>query len=106
MKVLAPFHYGLFYHAMIALLGREPDKKYSQGFDGYYTFRYEPRNESERRKFEEHTVTLRQWLSIFELTPLDSRCDFGKLVHPRPEEEGKDYLDIVIAYPVPKREMS
>ena len=100
------FHYGLFYHAMIALLGRVPDKKYCAGFDGYYTIRYEPKDEAEAKKFADDVAILQQWLGLFEITPLSSRCEFGRLVHPQPKEEGKDYLDIVISHAMTKKDNS
>ena len=100
------FHYGLFYHAMIALLGREPDDRHCYGYDGYYAFRYEPGDKAESKKFADDVVTLQQWLGLFDITPLTSRCEFGRLVHPQSEQEGKDYLDIVISHPVAKKENS
>jgi len=45
-----PFHHGLFFHAMISLNGREPDMKHRKGFNGYYMFRYEPRDAEEADK--------------------------------------------------------
>ncbi len=99
-----PFHYGLFYHAMIALLGRDPDSRHCFGFDGIYMFRYEPKNEVEKKKFAEGAATLQEWLGIFELTPLRSRCEYGRLTHPQKGEENRDYLDINIVHPVEKKE--
>ena len=98
-----PFHYGFFWHAMVSLLGREPDHSHRHGWDGIYMFRYEPKDETERRKFSESAATLQKWLSIFELTPLRSRCEYGRLPHPQEGEENKDYLDILIAHPVEEK---
>lgn len=97
-----PFHHSLFWHAMIALLGREPDSSRHLGWDGVYTFRYEPKDAVEKRKFAEVVATLQEWLGMFELTPLRSRCEYGRLPHPQKGEENKDYLDIHIVHPVEK----
>ena len=99
-----PFHYGLFWHAMIALLGRQPDTSYCHGWDGTYLFRYEPKDETEKRKFSEGSATLREWLSMFELTPLSSRCEYGRLLNPQKWEENRDYLEIRLVHPVEKKE--
>jgi len=95
-----PFHYGLFYHAMISLIGREPDSSHRYGMDGTYMFRYEPKDATERKKLMEAASTLQEWLAIFELTPLKSHCEFGRLVRPQEDQVNKDYLDIVIVHPV------
>jgi hypothetical protein len=100
---LAPFHAGLFWHAMVQLLGREPDQKYLRGFDGYYSFLYEPQDKAEEKKFIDSVHTLCEWLKIFELTPLESRCVYGRLPNPQKGQEGKDYLDICIAHPVQRK---
>ncbi len=99
-----PFHYSLFYHAMIALLGRIPDRNHCLGWDGIYMFRYEPRDEAEEKKFAEGAAILQEWLGMFEITPLRSRCEYGRLIHPQKGEENKDYLDINIVHPVEKKE--
>lgn len=104
MRILAPFHYGLFWHAMLSLLGREPDSHHAHGDDGLYMFRYEPKNKAEEKKFAESVGPLQEWLSLFELIPLRSRCEYGRLLHPHKGEENKNYLDIVIAHPVEKEE--
>ena len=98
----ARFDFRLFWHAMISLLGREPDHRRLHGWDGVYTFRYEPRDEGERTRFARDVVVLQEWLGIFDLTAIESHCDYGRLVHPRPDEEGKDYLDIKIVHHVEK----
>lgn len=97
-----PFHFGLFWHAMIALVGREPDDCHRFGWDGFYSFRYEPKDEAEKKKFPKDAITLQEWLGIFELTPLRSRCEYGRLPHPQRGEENKDYLEIYIVHPVEK----
>ena len=97
-----PFHSGLFWHAMVALLGREPDDQLCLGWDGLYTFRYEPKDEAEKKKFTEAVGELQEWLSLFELTPLRSRCEYGRLLRPQNGEENKEYLDIRIVHPVEK----
>ena len=99
----APFHHGLFWHTMLNLLGREPDRVHRQGYDGFYAFRYEPKNSAEEKKFAEAVGTLHDWLGIFNLIPLHSRCEYGRLPHPQKGEENKDYLDIVITVPVQKK---
>ncbi len=99
-----PFHYGFFWHAMIGLLGRQPDTSHRHGWDGLYMFRYKPKDETEKRTFSEGSAKLREWLSMFELTPFSSRCEYGRLLHPEEGEEGKDYLDICIVHPVEKKE--
>ena len=99
-----PFHFGIFWYAMIALLGREPDRSTRLGWDGYYEFRYDPRNVEEEKEFEKEAGTLAEWLNIFEITPIRSRCEYGRLLHPQKDEEGMDYLHIVIAHSVEKKE--
>ncbi len=94
------FNYGLFFNAMVNLIGREPDTSHRYGLDGYYSFRYEARDENEVRQLQEALSVLRDWLSLFELKPFHSRCEYGRLPHPNPGEEQKDYLDIVISHPV------
>ena len=101
-----PFHYGLFWHAMIALIGREPDVAYQAGSDGIYSFIYKPQDEGEKRKFAKDAVTLREWLELFELTPLASYCTYGSPRDPSKREEDVDWLDIHIVHPFkipPKR---
>ena len=99
-----PFHFGIFWHAMLTLLGREPDRITRFGWDGYYEFRYEPRDAKEKERFANGAGILTEWLSIFELTPILSRCEYGRLPHPQKDEEGKDYLHIKIVHPVEKKE--
>ena len=99
-----PFHYGFFFHAMIALIGREPDDSHRLGWDGIYTFRYAPKDAAEEKKLAESARTLQGWLSMFELIPLRSRCQYGRLPHPRAGQENKNFLDIAIVVPVEKRE--
>lgn len=99
-----PFHMGIFWHAMINLLGREPDSNFLGGFDGFYTIRYDPKSEEEEKKFAEASVILQDWLSIFELIPVKSRCEYGRLLNPQKGEENKDYLYIHIVHPVEKKE--
>jgi hypothetical protein len=101
-RATIPFHYGLFSHAMIALLGREPDYKHCLGFDGFYLFRYEPRDDADKRNFSGYAETLREWLSVFDLVPLRSRCEYGRLVHPQSGQENRDYLEIRIVHVVEK----
>jgi hypothetical protein len=93
-KPTIPFHYGLFYHAMIGYLGRAPDYKHAHGT--YYSFRYEPQDAAEEARLEVSVPTLRDWLSNFEFIPLESQCTYGRLAYPQDSEEGKDYLYIVI----------
>lgn len=93
-----PFHYGLFYNAMIGFLGREPDHATRLGWDGFYEFRYLPKNQEEARKLEKAASTLAQWLDLFEITFSRSRCEFGI---PSPRAKGdQDQLQIRIAHPV------
>ena len=99
-----PFHYGLFFNAMVALLGREPDQSNRMGWDGIYTLRYEPKDDTEKKKFAQDVGVLQEWLSLFELKSFQSRCEYGRLLHPSTSEEGKDYLDIRIVHPVQKSE--
>ena len=98
-----PFNFGFFWHAMVGFVGREPDNKHCHGWDGYYTFRYEPKDDLEKKKLAECTPALQEWLGNFELIPFRSRCEFGRLPHPQQHEEGKDYLDICIVHPVEKK---
>ena len=57
-------------------------------------------NAAEKKKFAASAATLQDWLGNFELTPLKSRCEYGRLPHPQKSEEKKDYLDIHILHPV------
>ena len=98
-----PFDFGLFYNAMVGLLGREPDIQHCYGFDGIYRLRYEPKDNEEVSKFRTDVALLQRWLSLFEIIPFRSRCEYGRLAHPQKEEEGRDYLDIVIVHPVEKK---
>jgi hypothetical protein len=99
-----PFHSGLFRHAMISLLGRAPDVQSLLGWDGFYSFRYEPKDDTEKEKFARGAATLQEWLSMFEITPIRSCCEYGRLTHPQKDEENKDYLYICVVHPVEKKE--
>jgi len=96
-KVKALFNYGLFYHAMIGLIGREPDHRYRLGWDGYYEFHYNPKDEKEVKKLMEAAGILAQWLDIFDIIFSGSICQYG--IDPiRPE--AKEILYIRIRHPV------
>ena len=99
-----PFDYSFFYNAMIALLGREPDRQIRHGFDGFYSFRYDPKDRAEADRFAKSVSDLQRWLSHFELLPFRSKCEFGRLPQPLPDEEGKDYLFIDIVHSVEAKE--
>jgi hypothetical protein len=98
-----PFEYSLFWHAMIALIGREPDDAHRHGLNGIYTFQYESKDTLDAKNLADHAEILKEWLNLFEIMPLNSRCEFGRLLHPLPGQEGKDYLEIRIVCPVEKR---
>jgi hypothetical protein len=87
---------------MIGLIGREPDSKACASIDGYYLFRYEPKDKAEASRLGAAAATLQEWLSIFDLVPLRSMCFFGRLPHPQEGQEGKDYLCIFIHLPMQK----
>lgn len=90
-----PFHRGLFYYAMIGLIGREPDRQVNLGWDGFYEFRYFPKNEKEVKSFQENSRILSQWLDNFDIVFSGSRCEYGK---PFPTQlEDKDMLQIKIS---------
>ena len=91
-----PFHYGLFYHAMIGLIGRDPDLRVRQGFDGFYDFIYKPKDDVERKKFPEVAATLRQWLDTFDITFSGSHCNVTKEWDNGTEE----VLQVTITHPV------
>ena len=92
-----PFHFGLFFNAVVGMLGREPDSKVFQGYDGFYELRYQPKDDKEADKFREHSQTFREWLDLFEITFSDSRCEFG-MPHP-PQSGDKEQLQIRIVHP-------
>jgi hypothetical protein len=96
-----PFHFGLFYHAMIGFLGREPDIKHCFGDTGFYQFKYFPKNEEEKKSLSKAACTLAQWLDNFEILFSDSRCTYGTL-DPN-EKEKTDILYIVISSPIEKK---
>ncbi len=99
-----PFNYVMFYAAMVGLIGREPDKTRNYGGDGTYMFRYEPKDEGEAKQFAKETHTLREWLTMFDLIPFRSQCDYGYIPVPFPGEEGKVLLFIDIVHVVDKEE--
>lgn len=95
-----PFHYGLFYNAMVGLISREPDFRYRMGWDGYYEFHYKPKNNKEVNKLKEAAQALGQWLDDFDIKFSESVCQYG--IDPaRPEE--KEMLYIRISHPVTKK---
>ncbi len=102
-KRTIPFHYGLYYNAMVNLLGREPDFRYRQGYDGYYSFRYEPKDEAEANKLAENASVLQDWLLNFDIIPFRSECYYGRLHQPQKGQENKDYLVVAIVHPVKKK---
>jgi hypothetical protein len=90
------FDYGLFYHAMIGLLGRDPDRCVRLGMDGFYHFKYIPTGEVEVKLFSEHVVTLGRWLDLFEIIFSESRCEYGRA---RMSESGDpDVLEVIIKH--------
>jgi len=97
-----PFNYGFFYYAMIGLLGRGPDFRHQDELTGNYIIRYWPKDDTEKNMFAVNIRRLHDWLNIFEITPLRSRCNFGRRLQPQMGEEGKDCLEIVIVHPVEK----
>jgi hypothetical protein len=96
-----PFHFGLFYHAMIGLIGREPDRQVCQGYDGFYEFRYLPRDRKEATDFATKAQNLAEWLDNFEIVFSGSKCSFGL---PTPPQAGdKETLQIRISHPKEKK---
>jgi|GEM_PF-1781346 len=85
-----PFNFGLFFHALKGLVGREPDRKVLQGFDGYYQFIYEAQNNQERTTLLEAKNVVTGWLDLFDITFSGSRCECG---------ERGSVLDIRITHP-------
>ena len=85
-----PFNFGLFFHALKGLVGREPDRKVLRGYDGYYEFIYEAQNDQERISFLEAKNVVAGWLDLFDIT-LGSRCECGgrgsvldiRITHPK-----------------------
>lgn len=39
---------------------------------------------------------IQEWLTLFDVEPFRSRCEYGLLPRPQPGEEGREFLDIVI----------
>lgn len=91
-----PFHYGLFYFAMIGLMGRAPDTKVCYGDDGFYDFWYVPKSQEEKNIFPEHAVILAGWLDQFEIIFSRSRCEYG-IAPIKPE--GPKMLQVKISHP-------
>ena len=92
-----PFHFGLFYHAVIGLLKREPDIKNCSGSDGYYDFVYQPKNEKEQELFKEQVQIIKQWLDLFEIKFSETRVDFQ---HPYDQDfdKGNGVLRIIVKH--------
>jgi hypothetical protein len=100
-----PFHYSFFNHALLQLIGREAESSHRFGYDGYYSYRFEARNETEKRKFAECEHIIQEWLMMFDLIPFRSRCVFGLLPRPDTGEENKQYLDIAISIKVTDKDL-
>lgn len=98
--VRMPFHFGLFYNAIIGLLGREPDRKLCCGFDGFYDFMYIPRNKDEQEKFSRNARAIAEWLDLFEIQFSHSRCEYGSKNDPNYTTD--NVLHIKISHPVKK----
>lgn len=97
MTTKAPFHYGLFYSAMIGLIGREPDGRNCAGSKGFYDFTYTPTSDRDRKDLEKAAGVLATWLDVFDITFSGSRCEFG--IDPIRRGESP-VLNIRITHPV------
>lgn len=95
-----PFHYGIFFHAVVGYLGREPDFKCDYGWDGYYYWWYEPQDEEEQKMFAKKAVDIAKWLDSFDITFSGSECWYG--AHASHPDKG-EILIIQILHPVEKR---
>ena len=71
-----PFHYGMYYRAMIGLIGRKPDTAVRHGMDGFYDFIYEPQDDQECQQFPEYVQVLHEWLNHFDILFSDSRVEW------------------------------
>lgn len=92
-----PFDYSLFWHSMKGLIGREPDKKIQNGLEGFYEFRFEPRDSGEVERFGNYVPTLLRWLWSFEIDRINSSCVYGLEPHTSTVNEAQnDCLRIVI----------
>lgn len=89
-----PFDYGLFYNAMVGLLGREPDRRVRHGLDGFYDNVYRPKHDGDRKKFEEFACQIRKWLDKFDITFSGSRVEYVT-----GDPTFGDHLRIVISHP-------
>ena len=91
-----PFDYWQFFNAMIGLLGREPDRPIIRhGLDGFFDHVYKPKNNAERKKLQEHTYELRQWLDKYDITFSDSCCEYR-----RDDPVFGEHLRVMIKHPV------
>lgn len=95
-RTQTPFHYGLFYYAMLGLVGRAPDESVRCGFDGFYDFIYKPMNAHEQNQFPAFAETLRKWLDLFDITFSGSFCGYTK----DRSIDGTEVLRIIITHPV------
>lgn len=91
-----PFRFDIFYHAMLGLIGREPDRRVLLGEEGFYDFIYFPEG-NEEKKFIEAVCSLRSWLDIFDVTFSRSDCMFKE----NDSVFGK-HLRVTIQHPVSK----
>ncbi len=98
MPTRIPFHFGLFSNAMVGLIGRDPDDQTCLGFDGFYDFRYQPKNDTERKELRQYAEILAKWLDMFDIQFSGSRCEYGKATPIQPNSE--DVLQVKISLPV------
>lgn len=96
VSVKIPFHYGIFYHAMIGLVGRKPDNIVGLSGDGFYEFRYFVHNDAERENFQNYVAILKEWLDQYDIIFSGSRCEMTWWGHAKS-------LLVVISHPVIKK---
>ena len=92
-----PFHFGIFYNAMVGLIGCAPHPCVCLGFDGFYDFIYQPADDAERKEFEKKAIVLEQYLDLFDITFSKSHCDLTG-----DDPNWNNVLRITISHPVAK----
>lgn len=95
-----PFHFTLFYGAMVLEAGRVPDRECCEGADGMYEFIYEPQDPEEAKHFERRVaLRIAKLLDLFDIIFSGSRCEFGSRNDPSYPKD--NVLYIKVAHPVP-----
>ena len=77
MRPKAPFDNSLLRHAMIGLVGREPDRHWGGQANGHIVYKYLPNEATPIEKLEDHAQVIAGWLDLFDIRFSGSRCSAG-----------------------------